>query len=554
MSAATVDYDAVVAEADQFRENGKRIASIRLYEAASASKPDRIYPLFWLAVLFTEEREYQRASECAERGLAIDPEQIGLLMQMGTIASMRHDPLTAFEHFERAWRLDPDIPDVDTLLADQLKHLGRADEANAVCARALARDPGSGSLQTARLFCLNLAETMPREALAAEHRAWGSAVERRIPAFPPRTLTGRPGTLRIGYVSPDLRAHGVPYFLLPLLQHRDRHRFEHVVFDTATRDEDAFTQVLRATQVPWHLCAALNDDALAQLIRDQAIDVLVDLSGHTAGNRLEVFARKPAPVQATWLGYLGTTGLSRMDYRITDAFMDPPGMTECLHTEQLMRLPAHSCYADLSGAPAMTPSPAASNDFVTFGSVNQWSKVSPATRDVWAAILRRNARARLWIVARGGQDARMQRMIVEEFTRRGAATDQVRVFPFLEMPEYLALMGQIDIALDPFPYGGGTTTFQCLWMGIPVVSLSGRTPVSRNAIGPLNHVGLGDLAASSMSHYVDIADQLSRDTARLARERNELRSRMRGSLLMDGAAFAKSFEAACDEMLMATIR
>ncbi|MFO1303499.1 MAG: hypothetical protein U1F54_07190 [Burkholderiales bacterium] len=551
---ALIDYEATLAEADRRREAGKRDEAIRLYEAACAARPDRVYPLYWLATLFAETRDYERAWEHGQRGLAIDPDQIGLLLEMGTLAEIRRDPLSALELYERARRLDADIPGIDAKVAAQLAELGRADEAASDYARALAREPGSRPLHTARLFCLNLSDTVPRGALFEEHRALGSTIERSITPLPPRVPAHRPPVLRVGYVSPDLRAHGVPYFLLPLLASRSRDRFEHIVFDTATRDEDAFTERLRATEVRWHRGAGLDDASLARLIRNESIDVLVDLAGHTAGARLEVFAYKPAPVQATWLGYLGTTGLTRMDYRITDALMDPPGMTEHLHTERLWRLPVHACFAALAGAPAITPSPAHANGFVTFGCVNQWAKASPTIRATWAEILRRNPGARLCIVARGGQNPELQRAIVEELVEGGAERDQIRVYPFLETPEYTALLGRIDVALDPHPYGGGTTTFQCLWMGIPVVSLAGRSSLARNAVGPLHGVGLGDLVAASHAEYVAIASRLASDPERLRRERTTLRDRMRTSRVMDGPAFARDFEAACDAMLVAAMR
>jgi predicted O-linked N-acetylglucosamine transferase (SPINDLY family) len=229
--------------------------------------------------------------------------------------------------------------------------------------------------------------------------------------------------------------------------------------------------------------------------------------------------------------------------------MDPTGMTEHLHTERLVRLPVQGCFAALPGAPTITSSPASARGAVTFGSVNQWAKVSAATRDDWASILRRNPAARLWIVARGGQNPKLQRIIVDEFANRGADPAQVRVFPFMRTDEFLALLGEIDVALDPFPYGGGTTTLQCLWMGVPVVSLSGRTALSRNAVGPLARVGLSDLVATTRSSYIDIADRLGKDLGRLDHERSTLRERMRRSPLMDANAFARAFESACDDML-----
>ncbi len=294
----------------------------------------------------------------------------------------------------------------------------------------------------------------------------------------------------------------------------------------------------------WHRVGHLDDDALSADIRQKGIDILIDLAGHTSGNRLLTFARRPAPVQATWLGYLNTTGLTAVDYRISDSHLDPPGLTEELHTERLMRLATHACFAPWPDSPAISPSPVNGRERLTYGSVNQWPKVADPVKDVWAQILLQAPEARLLIVARGTQHNTVRARVIDDFARRGVRPEQVTVHAFLPSREFLQLLGQVDVALDPFPYGGGTTTMHCLWMGVPVVTLRGRTAMARNSVGILDAVGLADLGAATMEEYRDTALALGRDHARLAMLRSVLRIRMTASRLMDADAFARDFERA----------
>lgn len=533
----------LVASADEARERGDLGAAVAGYQSALAIAPRDAYSLFWLATLYGDAGHLDKARGFAERGLSLDPDQIGLLLRLGAIAHAQRDPVLALACYERVRALDAEVPQIDALLADQLCYVGRVDEGIAAFERAQARDPGSRALAHNRLFCLNYSARLAPADLAAEHRAWGRDVEASTPVMPP-VAPRADGPLRVGYVSGDLRDHAVATFLAPLLAHHDRDRFHVTCFDTSEVAEDALTAELRRSASAWVKADKLPDDALAAAIRDARIDVLVDLSGHTRGNRLEVFARRPAPVQATWLGYLSTTGLSRMDYRITDAHMDPIGMTESLYTERLVRLPVQACFRPSAGTPEVGPSPVQLGSPLTFGSVNQWPKVSEGVKALWGALLAGNPDARLIVVARGGQNASMRELVAADFARHGARAGQIEVLPFMTTPEFLALLGRIDIALDPFPYGGGTTTFQCLWMGVPVVTLAAATAMSRNAVGPLSHVGLADLVAGSGEDYVRIASALGRDRARLGDLRRVLRERMRKSPLMDGAAFARAMEEA----------
>jgi protein O-GlcNAc transferase len=536
----------IFASADAAREAGDVKAATTLYNKALAQDAGNLYALFWLASMRHEAGDLVAAARDCESGLAIEPDQIGLLLLRGRIAHDAFDPLRALQCYQRVVELDADVPEIDAMLADQYCFLGRIDEGVAAFERALARQPDSVKLQSNRLFVLNYTSRMSPEALFDAHRAWGAAHESVIPTGP-RSWPAPPDPdrrLRIGLVSSDLRQHPVAFFVEPLLRHLDRTAFDVVCFDTSLLAPDAFTERLKQCGITiWRRVGDLDDAQLAETIRMAGIDLLVDLSGHTSGHRLLVFARKPAPVQATWLGYLNTTGLTMVDYRITDNFLDPEGMTEHLHTEALFRLPHHSCFMPAESSPPVAAI-AAPERPPTFGSINHWAKVTPEVKDTWSALLRKVPEAKLVVIARGGQNPAMRHAIVAEFAARSVPAEQIEVCPFLALPDFLARIGQMDVTLDPFPYGGGTTTMQSLWMGVPVVTLAGSTAFARNSVGPLTLAGLGELVVRDRESYVETAAGLVRDREKLARLRSGLRPRMQASSLTNAAAFTRTMEAA----------
>ena len=400
--------------------------------------------------------------------------------------------------------------------------------------------------QNNRLFVLNYTDLMSPEALSEEHRRWGSLHESKLwdrsrgwdnHRDPDRRL-------RIGYLSADFRTHAVSYFTEPLLAHHDKERFDIVCFDMAPRPGDKVAVRLRSHGHEWRSAGNEDDPTLAATIRDAGIDILVDLSGHSSGNRLLVFARKPAPVQATWLGYLNTTGLESIDYRITDHFLDPPGVTECLHTESLVWLPNHAALQPPQDAPDPGPLPAWRAGHITFGSFNNWAKVTDAMKQTWSNLLCRVPASRLLIVALGASNEGFRAMIASDFSARGVAPERIEIRQLMPFRNFLEMLKEVDIGLDSYPYAGGTTTLHSLWMGVPVVTLAGRTAFSRNSVGPLSETGLSRLVASNPEDYVERAVELSRNLPRLANIRVGLRDRMRRSPLVDGERFARSLEAA----------
>jgi protein O-GlcNAc transferase len=440
----------------------------------------------------------------------------------------------------RVLALDPGFTLAYRMLGNLLHRQGRVNEILELCAGALERDPGQLEIASFELFMLNFSDTISAEALFERHRAFGERLERaRPPAFTFARATDAERRLRIGYVSGDLHSHPVALFLQPLLERHDRAGFEICCYGTSTRADD-FTRRVAAHADLWRDAASASEAQLAETIHADRVDILVDLSGHSGIARLGAFALQPAPVQAAWLGYLNTTGLTRIAYRITDAVSDPPG-AERLHTEKLKRLP-HSqwCYRPFVQAPAASAPPCLRDRRVTFGSFTQIAKLSAATLALWANIFRQLPDARLAVLGVAPGQARDE--VLRRLAAVGITVSRVTVAPFVPLREYYDWFARVDIALDSTPYSGGTTTCDALWMGVPVVTLAGSRPTSRSAASILTTLGLADWIASSPDEYVQRAIDASRNPALLAELRSTLRSKMQASPLMDEARFTKDLE------------
>jgi len=425
------------------------------------------------------------------------------------------------------------------ILGSLLQRQGRGMEALPLCRAALEREPDNLEIASFELFLLNFSDQISAAELFERHREFGRRAEKAFsPSF--SFARGQPGRrLRVGYVSSDFNRHPVGLFMLPLLERHDRAGFEVHCYATSTR-VDEFTERIRSQADAWHDAAALSEAALAAAVHADRIDILVDLAGHSGVARLGCFALAPAPVQAAWLGYLGTTGLARVGYRITDPVSDPPG-AEQLHTEVLLRLPASQwCYRPfLHADPAAAP-PCARNGYLTFGSFTQAAKLSPSTRALWAAVLRRLPDARLAVHGLGADVA--ADALLRDLAAAGVARGRITLKPFAPLRDYYASFGEVDIALDSTPYSGGTTTCDSLWMGTPVLTLPGERSVSRSAASILTAMGLEEWIATGSADYVERAARLAADRPLLERLRRTLRARMQASPLMDEARFAHDIE------------
>ncbi len=461
----------------------------------------------------------------------------GALIEAGRIEQAINacsDAITADPKFFRAY----------SNLGTALYQQGRVEEAIEALRKALALRPDFASAHSNLLFCLNYDPAWTPAAVFEEHRAW-AAVHGRAAGRP---STGGRALRRVGYISPDFRDHPCAWFIEPVIRAHDPNAFEIHLFSDS--QPDAVTRRLQALGSCWHDIRGLSDDEVADLVRREQIDILVDLAGHTAQNRLPVFARRPASVAATWMGYPNTTGLDAIDYRITDAWCDPPGTTEHLHSERLVRLPkGFSCYQPPSGAPAVAEPPSARNGYITFGSFNALPKIRPAVVAAWAEILERVRGSRLILKSRALGDADTRRRLLAMFTAHGLGESRIELAGALPShSHHLELYNRIDIALDTFPYHGTTTTCEALWMGVPVVVRAGETHVSRVGVSLLERIGLGDLAADSGGGYVERAVALAGDPGRLADLRAGLRDRVARSSVTDAAAFTLDLENAYGRM------
>ena len=378
--------------------------------------------------------------------------------------------------------------------------------------------------------------------------------------------------IRIGYVSPDLRAHAVVFFIAPVLMQHDWNRFEIFAYYNH-QDKDVFTNNIHKYCNHWRDIAGLSDDEVNNIIRKDEIDILIDLAGHSAYNRLLVFAKKPAPIQITWLGYPNTTGLSSIDYRFTDTLTDPRDTDDQYHTEILYRLPkTFLCYSPLLKCPDPSPLPAEKNGYVTFASLNNFAKLNSETIVTWIHILQEIPRSRLVLIFNGGS-----KKWLDNAVKKASCCSEIPLFPIRTMANllyakkafkhsgidsdrvtilrrspnhavHLQHYHNVDIALDPFPYNGTTTTLESFWMGVPVISLEGSRHAARVSAGISRNLGLGELVSNSKASYVDIARELAMNKRKLASLRANLRNTMSGSCIMAAGEFTRNLESAYQTM------
>jgi predicted O-linked N-acetylglucosamine transferase (SPINDLY family) len=448
------------------------------------------------------------------------------------------------EAYWEALHLQPFNPRVYAAAGAIYLDQGRAEAAVDCFRQSLAQDPDNAVVRSNFLFALNFDPRATPDDIFREHRAYDERHALRSTSAPPRRQAN--GPLHVGYVSGDFCDYPVSYFFEPILANHSARAIVTTLY-SSTPEPDFLTARLRALAGRWRDVRTASDEQMAGMVREDRIDILVDLSGHTSIARLGVFARKPAPVQVTYLGYPNTTGLVAIDYRLTDAWADPPGMTERWHTEELVRLPrGFLCYRPRGTTPAVAKAPCLRAGAFTFGSCSKPLKWNAAVIKAWADILRRvpNSRLALHHSTGNGNDARA----LEEFFTRGVTPDRIAISGELGWREHWEWFRQVDLALDPFPYHGTTASCETLWMGVPFVSLAGCTHVSRVGVSLLASVGLERLVASSVEEYVETAVRLARDRHALAGLRAGLRDRMQKSPLMDGAGFTRDLEEAYREI------
>lgn len=486
---------------------------------------------------------FEKAIASYGKALCLNQEHVDTLVGLGVSYAQLDLWTQAQSCYERALRQDPRNAAALDNLGNVMRSQGRANLAIPYYRRALSVNPKNSRTYSNLLLSLHYPTEHDPATIFQEHLAWGALQTKGVilPAF--QSINQEPHRkLRIGYVTPDLRSHSVAYFIEPLLAHHDRTQFEIICY-LELGVADHMTERLELLAGSVKKTNGLSDGQMATMIRDDQVDILVDLAGHTSNNRLPVFACKPAPVQITYLGYPNTTGLPTIDYRLTDAWADPPGMTEHLHTERLVRLEnGFLCFMPPAESPDITPLPSTKQGYITFGSFNALPKITDDMLRAWSKILLRVPNSRLLIKNAQLTDPVLQERLRDQIVLHGVDGERIELLGRTSKEVHMASFGRVDIALDTFPYQGTTTTCDTLWMGIPVIALAGKSHVSRVGVSLLTRIGLSELITQTEDEYIDSAVHLAGNPERLKYLRNNLRNMFVDSGLNNGREFTRTVE------------
>jgi len=524
----------------RFNEAAKR------YRKALALDPNHVETLNNLGQLLIQQGKSAEAEPILSKAVALASEVAEIRNNLGLAYMEQSKAQAAIDMFRVAIEINANYAKAWNGLGMAEKAQGNAEAAVDAFRQALAAQPTYHTAASNLLFCLNYPSTISAENIGKEARSWAAVQESSF--VPAKLLHGNQRApekrLRIGYVSPDFRQHSVAYFLEPILRAHDRTAFEIYCYADVSKP-DAVTATMRKFSDHWCSTVGMRPGELASRIVTDEIDILVDLAGHTGGNRLLAFASHPAPVQVSWLGYCNTTGLSTIDYRLTDPIADPEDESNAYYSEQLLRLPSgFLCYAPPGDAPEVAAPPAIENGYITFGSFNNLAKMTPDVVALWSRILNVVSNSRLllknkWLTEKATAD-----QIAARFAPHGIERSRLELIGRIkDTSGHLGAYGRMDIALDPFPYCGTTTTCEALWMGRPVLTLRGDRHAARVGASILTYAGLEHLIAVSEQAYVERAIALARDPRALQVMAPDLRKRMRDHLC-DAETITRDIETA----------
>jgi predicted O-linked N-acetylglucosamine transferase (SPINDLY family) len=554
--------------------------AVDMLRRAIAIRPDFAEAWYNLANALREQANFTEAAAACRRALALRPDRAATHVNLGNILQAQRQFDESIACYRRALELKPHDVEALSNLGNALRSSGRLDEAIAAFRTCIMLRPNfhaaycnlgnalkdAGQIVPAIECFRRAVEICPHDIVSHSnlaysvyyHRDFDSAAilaeARRWDVLHVSSLAGAAThendrdperRLRIGYVGADFRDHCQSLFTIPLFEQHDRNRVEVFCYANVAR-ADGFTERIRRSVDCWRDTVGLNDDEVARQVRADGIDILVDLTMHMSNGRPMLMARKPAPVQVAYLAYPGTTGLSAIDYRLTDPYLDPPGETDADYVERSVCLPeTFWCYHPLTETPVPNSLPLFTEGHVTFGCLNNFCKVSDQTLALWSKVLRGFENSRLLVLAPVGQ---ARQRILDRFREQKIEPARVEFVEHRPRAKYLEHYHHIDVCLDTLPYNGHTTSLDSLWMGVPVVTRVGRTIVGRAGFSQLSNLGLADLVAWSDDEFVTLAAQLAADQPRLALLRSTLRERMERSSLMDAARFARNVESAYREM------
>jgi protein O-GlcNAc transferase len=474
--------------------------------------------------------------------LAINPQHVDAWLRLGHIFVLGLEWQKAIQAFEAVLQIQPSQITAQKLLALSYFNLGHREQGRALIEDA-ARRAQDASVWVLRAWILSSMDKSPAKTLAL-YQDWGrrfaDPLTRQAKPFAPRDLSPW-RKLKIGYVTADFKEHSIAFFMQPVLQNHDPQLVDVHVYSNG--DPDYLTATIQQWVPHWNDVRALSDSALCQRIRADQIDVLVDLSGHTSGNRLIVFAERAAPVQVTWLGYMNTLGMKGMDYRLTDWGTDPEG-SEAFYSEKLFRLECMASYVPPAYAPLAESMPMVRNGHPTLISLNNSFKITDAMLGVWARILNARSDARLIIMVKEVTPEAAQENMQQRVHDAGLPLDRVSVMPQIALSSFMELGYVADLALDTSPVSGGTTTIHALWMGLPVVALDAQRAIDASSARTLAGLGLAECVAADEDAYVRIVLDLLDNPERLEQLRASTRPALQASVLMDYRTRTGELEAA----------
>lgn len=529
---------------NSFRETGKHKESIPYLTRGIESDPTIPELHNNLGNTYIDANQIDKALACFTTAIKLRPDFADPHNNIGYILQHQGKLNEALPYLNKALEITPHESAILHNIGNVYKDMGDFEKAIEIYREALALKPDFTNVHTNILFALNYAMKPNPRLMLEEAKKWNAIQAAHLGhkyEYKEQIGTDRP--LRVGYISPDFFLHSVSFFFRPLLKGHDKTLFETFCYADVLRP-DAMTNELQNYASHWRNTLGWSDEAVAQRINEDRIDILIDLAGHTAGNRLLVFARKPAPIQASWLGYPNTTGLTTIDYRISDNIADPQDTTDKFYTEKIVRLP-HSflCYSPPQEAPPVAPLPAQNNQHITFGSFNNITKITKEVVATWSAILQQVPNAILILKGIIFSEEESKDRFFKLFTDNGIGKERITLKPLTtSIEEHLATYNEIDIALDPFPYNGTTTTCEALWMGVPVITLGGEVHCARVSSSILHNCDLPELVTHSRDEYISKAIGLANDTSTLIRMRETMREKLTTSHLCNAKQFCTDME------------
>jgi predicted O-linked N-acetylglucosamine transferase (SPINDLY family) len=533
-------HDAYGRLGDTYLRSGKTDDAIAAFQQYIARVPDDPRGPNNLALALSGSGKYAEAMEILQSLIRKHPGYAEAHNTLAVACEALGRKDEALTHYEEAVRLKPEFSDAWSNRGINLMEQGQADEAVASLRKSLEIRPDAPAIHSNLLLALNYSSRITPAEVAAEHRNWGERFGLPVPASPIPRNPSPNRTLNIGYVSSDYRNHTVASFIELLLRHHDRSQFRVTAYPSVFRPDDT-TARLKTLADDWKPIAGLSDEQAADQIAHDNIDVLVDLGGHTAGNRLLAFAHRPAPIQLTVFGYPNGSGLAAMDYRVSDAVSDPPGRTDSLYVEKILRLPDLAwAYQPPTDAPDPGPLPSESRRSFTFGCLNNAAKISDACLSAWSLLLNGVPGSTLVLLA--GQSDTGANRLWERFKKAGLDKDRVEMVFRLPRDQYFEAYQLFDFTLDPFPYNGGVTTCDSLWMGVPVLAVEGETYVSRQGLAVQSLLGMAEFVAKKPEGLLEIARAWQKRKPELATIRAGLRAKLAASSLADAKRYVRNLE------------